>query len=487
MRQYLHLVQNQHFMKMDASKLLAESLGKGPWYARLIRTWANQWKNQGKLIKSKHGQHIKIKSLIHNKNVQLQINQYLETNKFKLTISNFINYVSSIMLTFGITYKTTISRSTACKWLKLLGWKYQIHTKKMFFDSHEREDVVEYRNHFLQKMASLQSQMATYEGENLEQVILPELSSDMPEIVPVTQDETMFYAKNGMKMYWSPKGEYTIRNSTNDPSETGPSIHVSDFTCESIGCLKLSEYECTINNLLSDYMCLKYTKACITIHPDVNRDGWWTTDNLVEQIALFMFDHSSNYSSFAEDALLVTQMGMRNGTKKPLLRNCVKPDVTEHIMTYVDNNGVVRPKGIKLPDPNNLDCCTSRILSAQPDFAAQKSHLQEVIEAASHMCIFYPKYYCELNYIESFWAEAKRYARLNCDYTFKDLKKTVPKALNSIDLTKIRHFTCHSARFMSAYELGLSRKAAIFAVRKYHSHHRVLKKVLEEFDECTHD
>ncbi|CAG8684070.1 3882_t:CDS:2, partial [Cetraspora pellucida] len=72
-------------------------------------------------------------------------------------------------------------------------------------------------------------------------------------------------------------------------------------------------------------------------------------------------------------------------------------------------------------------------------------------------------FYCELNYIESFWTEAKHYERLNCDYTFKSLKQIVLKALDSVGLIKIHHFAHCSACFMSAYELGLSRKATAFA------------------------
>ena len=32
----------------------------------------------------------------------------------------------------------------------------------------------------------------------------------------------------------------------------------------------------------------------------------------------------------------------------------------------------------------------------------QKSSVQEVIEAAGHLCIFLPKFHCELNFIEFF-------------------------------------------------------------------------------------
>jgi len=37
-------------------------------------------------------------------------------------------------------------------------------------------------------------------------------------------------------------------------------------------------------------------------------------------------------------------------------------------------------------------CCAKRILQLQPDFAEQKSLVQEVIEAAGYYCIFLPKF-----------------------------------------------------------------------------------------------
>ncbi|CAG8794636.1 9975_t:CDS:1, partial [Cetraspora pellucida] len=60
-----------------------------------------------------------------------------------------------------------------------------------------------------------------------------------------------------------------------------------------------------------------------------------------------MFDNSSNHKKFADNALLVSQIGMSDGTKKPLLRDGIKPDGSQHIMTYVDANGTIKPKGIK--------------------------------------------------------------------------------------------------------------------------------------------
>ena len=43
----------------------------------------------------------------------------------------------------------------------------------------------------------------------------------------------------------------------------------------------------------------------------------------------------------------------------------------------------------------------------QPDFITQKTQLEELIESHGHLCDFYPKYHCELNFIEQYWGAAK--------------------------------------------------------------------------------
>src|SRR2546421_2224379 len=215
------------------------------------------------------------------------------------------------------------------------------------------------------------------------------------------------------------------------------------------------------------------------MHPGSNRDGWWTNQDLINQvvdraipiferthpgkIVLFMFDNSCNHTAYTEDALVVSRMNLKDGGKQPLLRNGKMPDGSPHIMTFIDADSITKPKGIQrileerglwvqglakqcdsckshVVDLTNLPCCASRILGRQPDFATQKNYLHEIIEAAGHMCISYPKFHCELNFIESFWGNAKRYSRLHCDYSFKSLKEVVLRALESVTLTRIRRF-----------------------------------------------
>jgi hypothetical protein len=54
-----------------------------------------------------------------------------------------------------------------------------------------------------------------------------------------------------------------------------------------------------------------------------------------------------------------------------------------------------------------LNCCWSKILSKQSDFLNERPLLQTIIEDAGHVCLFLPKFHCELNPIELFWSYIK--------------------------------------------------------------------------------
>ena len=57
-----------------------------------------------------------------------------------------------------------------------------------------------------------------------------------------------------------------------------------------------------------------------------------------------------------------------------------------------------------------------------------------------HSVLFYPKFHCELNFIERYWCQAKWFARENCGYDFEVLNATVPEALASVTNASIRGF-----------------------------------------------
>jgi len=133
-------------------------------------------------------------------------------------------------------------------------------------------------------------------------------------------------------------------------------------------------------------------------------------------------------------------------------------------------------------NPNRIDCCARRIISLEPDFIAQKGALHEIISIAGHKCIFYPKFHCELNFIEMYWGAAKKFTRENCDYSWAGLQKTVPLGLDSVNLITIRKFARKAWRYMDIYRKGIGGKLAEYAVKKYKSHRRVPDNILEELN-----
>jgi len=57
----------------------------------------------------KQGKHCKIKSLLDDKDIQMQVTSYLQEKKFEFYIANFVNYVTNtIFPSLGIETKTTI-------------------------------------------------------------------------------------------------------------------------------------------------------------------------------------------------------------------------------------------------------------------------------------------------------------------------------------------------------------------------------------------
>jgi hypothetical protein len=50
--------------------------------------------------------------------------------------------------------------------------------------------------------------------------------------------------------------------------------------------------------------------------------------------------------------------------------------------------------------PENKWCCLYQVLSLQEDFANEKPEIQHYLEGRGHICMFYPKFHCEINPIE---------------------------------------------------------------------------------------
>lgn len=262
-------------------------------------------------------------------------------------------------------------------------------------------------------------------------------------------------------------------------------------------------------------------------YPGANGDSWWDTEQLLKQvkrairifeaqhpncISLFIFDQSSAHASLPPDALKAFEMNKSNGGKQRKQQDTVIPESNPSneqrgkIQKMTLDNGT--PKGLQQVleergfDVSGLrakcspvcpwesqDCCMARLLSKQDDFAKQLSMLEKLIRDAGHECIFLPKFHCELNPIEmvciyllcpsritdiqKYWGWCKYRYREVPKKGFDEAKRSTREILNACPTEVIRRFINRSWRFMSAYRLGLTGKAAEWAVKKQKQHRQV--------------
>ncbi|KIJ36226.1 hypothetical protein M422DRAFT_91105, partial [Sphaerobolus stellatus SS14] len=109
-------------------------------------------------------------------------------------------------------------------------------------------------------------------------------------------------------------------------------------------------------------------------------------------------------------------------------------------------------------------CCCRRLLFCQSDFCDHKSQLEEYINSRGHLCDFYPKFHCELNFIEQYWGAAKwRYRSTQKTNNIDEMEQNMIACLDDIPQLQILRYANRSARFISAYSQGLSGAQAVWA------------------------
>ena len=80
-------------------------------------------------------------------------------------------------------------------------------------------------------------------------------------------------------------------------------------------------------------------------------------------------------------------------------------------------------------------CCCHHLLYSQPNFMLQKPLLQEYIESCGHLCDYYPKYHCELNFIKQYWGAVKLWFHIaGCAKTLREMERKMLRCLDDIPL-----------------------------------------------------
>lgn len=362
--------------------------------------------------------------------------------------------------------------------------------------------------------------------------ILPPLQPNIRRRHLVTHDESTFNANDSTSYSWKKAGTEWLK-----PKSRGKGIMISEFLCAAHGRLHYTDEQQPVyateiikygsgksdDGWWDAEKMVAQTKKAIDIFNKA----------FPGDIAVFAFDNSSGHACKAKDALVANRMNLRPGGKQPLMHATKWGNGVCQSMVFLadDKNWdtdipispelVGQPKGIKRvlqerglwteglkkqcgrqkKDSSTFEervfqetleqyqdrvadrcevgkhCCALRILENQDDFKNEVSLLETVIVQNSHEVIFYPKFHCELNYIEHYWGALKRFTRDNCKYSFAELEPTVLQAMGSVSLKTIRRFAMRSKRWMLSYINGLTEEQRAYAEHIYQSHRRETRRV----------
>ena len=335
------------------------------------------------------------------------------------------------------------------------------------------------------------------------------------ENVIITHEESTTYANEGRAVFYMEGGKKKCL-----PKGKGLSLMISGFACQCHGFMEF--------NGQKSYELFEFGK---------NRDGAWKNEDLIQQARrckpifdglhpncnIYLgFDNSMNHHKKAPDGLDASVLLLSDGGENtPIIRNGwylnENGERLEQRMQHDDG----KPKGLetilrergkfhngrgyrllkicqccasKIPhsertwiedEVSKYLCCATFVLSQEPDFLEQREWLTEVIENELGFNIFfYPKFHCELNFIEQLWGWIKSYLRRHCKYNFNELKSSIDDVImNKLPVQFVRRASDRCFRYMSGYRLGLAGAPLEYAMKQFKGHRCLpVEKTLLSFE-----
>ncbi|POW15576.1 hypothetical protein PSHT_06968 [Puccinia striiformis] len=272
------------------------------YQARCIRCQAKHVIVFNQLQVTKAGKGGKHTSILDDTNVHEALSRWSATQKpGHVTPRIFHEYLhKQVLPRFRLK---PVSESTLLRWMYKIGFRPPKHSKSLYYDGHERADVVESRKKYLDDVARLRSYSVKYDGKD-------------------------FHAQERPQLSWLLPGTTELRSKS-----PGRLIHISDFILESTGLLVLSQQQ-------QQSLQLPFNDAAKVIYPGSQGNAWWDMQQLCDQVstkalpivaalhpgcqAVFVFDCSAAHESYGP-SLRVQNMNLSSGGKQAKLKNTFIP------------------------------------------------------------------------------------------------------------------------------------------------------------------
>lgn len=294
-------------LSIEASERAAESNGfAAKWGGRKVRRWTHQWVNERVLPMSCQGQHKKVYSLLDDPAIKAELRTYVRTNKWAMNPTKVGQFTENKLLPAAadkylrhlvndemprglkkymelqlfpriqLKVGKGISLTTARRWLRNEGFRYISHQKGLYFDGHDRPDVLAYRQkEFLPTMAAHTRRLVQYVVGDVDREVGPPVDLDPESGMPVkfhhldfnfverclvlcAHDEMTAQGNDAQDKNWVFESQHMLRK-----KGVGRGRHQSDVICSTTGWLKEASQS------------MEYGK---------NYEGYWTGEMFVKQV-----------------------------------------------------------------------------------------------------------------------------------------------------------------------------------------------------------
>ncbi|KAJ3992481.1 hypothetical protein F5050DRAFT_1715241 [Lentinula boryana] len=480
---------------------MASAVGKGQWLSRMIRQWTVSFCEDHTCVPlAQYGKFNS--SILEDEDIADDIRLHLQSLGKWIRAEDIVHYVDTPEFRARLKVKKNISVRTAERWLKRMAIPGEMSSKvNMPMAMNDRIMFA------IAKMNSCPSGCCMKQEQDGGRLTAQRTGILWSVFSWLTQTEKLL-----RKLQWVHSSETAKPYAKGE----GASLMVADFVSPDHAWLKARQKK-------DEKGQLKHAR--VLFRPGKTRDGYQTTQNILDQATIamdildanypdeqhvFAYDNATIHTAHSPNALSATAMPCNPNVsffckvmgkdgeveKRVKMKNGTFRDGSSQELYYPADHPDYperREKGHELPDPyepkkpggklfklkgsckkcptDSRNCCCRRVLYFEQDFVDQKSMLEEHCERRGYQIIFFPKYHCELSFIEQCWGYAERvYRMFPTSSSEADLEENTLKALDSVPLVSMRRFATRSSRFAHSYFSGLNGAEAAWANKKYRGH-----------------
>ena len=472
---------------------------------KTIRNWVYDYEVSSFLRDSKRGKHAKTASPItDDPEFRERFKNYVrESSRVEgeknLTCANLTVWVNEEL---GLEGEYAYKQSCIRKWLLFCNFRVMETKKGVYYDGHEREDVVKDRNErFIPElMEILDNAVSVDESESGEVVLI----RPNAKYLIVNQDEKIHHSNEVEKFYW---GDETLNFL---PAKSlGRTVMTSDFVTVLEGVVRYNDeaWESVRKDEISQTEISRRgeeTARRAGSILDVSTDGYYNTKKCIADFEkasdiiavnyngkytpVFLTDHSPIHSGYAEDALVAKLMNVNPGGKQPKMRPgwFIKNGLRfKQYMVFEGGPLEGQAKGLKQVciERFGLEAVQGKkqdqlvkLLENQPDFMETKPILQEAIEKKGGRLLYGVKFHPELMMVESCYRDISKYMReTNIIGCSRGYLARVVASYSTLTPEKVRKYFLSTLKFCNFYlegENGFTVNKRMAELRKVKRGHR---------------